>query len=129
MDFLKRHSGELSLGVLVLYVAVLGTLAADRVLHLGIVPTPLERRLRALIDDLDDPTKRDAAKRELVDHWNEVAVPELIRALETGSPGEKQEARACLASIAGKDHGDDVRAWKDWWKEYDAGTLGKESGK
>lgn len=125
MEFLKRHTGEFSLGLLVLYLAVLGTLAADRVFHLGIVPTPLEKRLRALISDLDDPAKRDAARNELVDHWNEVAAPELMRAMEKGSPAVREQARACLAAIAKTDHGDDVRAWKAWWKEYDAGGKPK----
>lgn len=129
MDFFKRHTGEFSLGLLILYLAVLGTLAADRVFRLGIVPTPLEKRLRALIADLEDPAKRTAARDELVDHWNDVAVPELVRAMEKGSSVTREQARACLAAIAGKDYGDDPRAWKDWWKEYDVGTLGKGTGK
>jgi len=127
VEWLKRYTGEISLGLLVVYLTVLGTLAADRALHLGIVPTPLEKELRGLIADLGNPAKRGDAHRILVSHWNEVAAPELIRALEKGSPDVRAGAKSCLVEIAKEDHGDDVSAWKSWWKAYDQGTLGKPS--
>jgi hypothetical protein len=114
----------------VLYTLALGVAVADDLFRLGLVPTELERQTRGLIDQFDgqEEARRQAAERIVRDTDTFVAIPELIRALDTGSAPRRATAAACLRRITHAEHGYDADAslaerraavarWRAWWQQ------------
>ena len=103
---------------------------ADDVLHLGYFPTRLEAMARDLIGKLghpDDAERRRAADALCREIDAFVAVPELVRALESDALPRRTLAVECLRRIAGTSNGYDPDAppgerraaigrWRRWWK-------------
>ena len=132
--FWSRHRrGILTVG-LVAYTAALAVAVADEVLRLGLFPTPLEREARSLIGQFDDPsaaTRREAADRFVSRVDTFLAVPELLRALESPSQRTRETAAGCLRRIAHARQDFDPAAplperqaaiarWRQWWAEQES---------
>ncbi|HPD16352.1 MAG TPA: hypothetical protein PLE19_15470 [Planctomycetota bacterium] len=129
--FLRRHRATILLAGVVLYTLALGVAVCDEAFHLGLFPTALERQARdqiALFDSPDEATRREAADTLVrrVDAF--VAIPELIRALGSGSAPVREGASACLRRLAAGGPPFDpaappaerraaVAAWGQWWRE------------
>ena len=46
---------------------------------------------------------------------------------QTGTSIERVAYREALHKLSGKDHGDDVKAWRRWWRETAEEPSGRES--
>ena len=129
--FFSRHRTAILTVGLVLYSAALAVAVADDVLHLGLFPTALERQARAIVARFDTPDEaaRQAACEELRrDIEPFVAIPQLIRALGSGSPHVRAGAVECLRRLTKVRQGYDpaappaarhaaVARWRQWWKD------------
>ena len=133
-NFLARRRDDLiTLGLLAL-TAVIGVAAADEVLDLGLFPTPLEREARELIATFaspDEGARRQAVAKLMRNVEAFVAIPELIRALDSKDLRVRELAADCLRKLARTSQGYDPKAprperraaiarWRKWWREnYD----------
>ena len=132
--FWSRHRrGTLTVG-LVLYTAALAVAVADEVLRLGLFATPLEREARSLIRQFDDPsaaTRREAADQFVSRVDTFLAVPELLRVLDSPSQRTREVAAGCLRRICGTRQDYDPAAplperqaaiarWRRWWAEHES---------
>ncbi len=129
--FLRRHRTTILTVGLVLYTIALGVAVSDDAFHLGIFPTALEREARGHIrqfDSDDEAARRGAAERLVREVDAFVAVPELIRALRSGSPRVRETAIECLRRITKADLAFDpgappgdrraaIATWRRWWRE------------
>jgi len=129
----RRRDDIVTLGLLAL-TAFLGVAAADEVLDLGLFPTPLEREARELIANFaspDESARRQAVAKLMRNVEPFVAIPELIRALDSKDRRVRELAAECLRRLTATAEGYDPKAprserraaiarWRKWWRQnYD----------
>ena len=131
-SFLRRHSATLLTAGLVVYTVALGVAITDDAFHLGIFPTQLELEARghiARFDSADEAERRQAADQLIREIDAFVAVPELIRVLDSRTMQVRTLAAECLGRITKANLDYDPAAspagrraaiarWRQWFQEH-----------
>jgi len=117
-EFLGKYKAEIGLAILILYTLSLGVATADELFGLGLFPTKLDRMISAAIEKWESPDARvrDAGMKE-IQEYGDFAVPQLIKALDREGT-VKEMALQALPQVTGQNFGNDVAAWKKWYKEH-----------
>lgn len=117
IEKLKAKWPEIALVILILYTLSLAVATADEIFHLGLFPTQLERMISKAITNLKspEPQVRESAKKEL-ELYGDFAVPQLIKELD--DPTIQGVVIELLREVSGKDFGNDIKAWKDWYQKH-----------
>lgn len=113
-----------------LYVVAIYILALDQNLHWGLFPNTGERLITAEIRQLGNPalTKevRETSTQDII-NWNILAVPPLLKAIESGPDACREPALKILQTIALKyynidigKYGSDPVKLKKWWADLQA---------
>ena len=117
---------------LLLYAVALAIAIADDLYDFGLFPSRYERMARDLIAQFDraDPAERKKAIDEFTSKIDQfLAVPELIRALDSHSPATRATAAGLLRDITGSNQAYDPAApraqrraaivrWRSWWHKH-----------
>lgn len=117
-EFLGKYKAEIGLAVLVIYTLSLGVATADELFGLGLFPTKLDRMISAAIEKWESPdaSAREQGMRE-IEEYGDFAVPQLTKALDREGT-VKEMALQALPKVTGQNFGNDVVAWKKWYKEH-----------
>ncbi len=117
-EFWAKHKATIGLGILVLYVVVLGVATADEVFSFGLFPTKLDRMICESIEKMQSPdaVTREEGKQEILE-YGDFSVPQLIDALDEPEP-LKGLALECLAEVSNQEFGTDTTIWKNWYKDH-----------
>jgi len=117
-EFIGKYKAEIGLVVLALYTLSLGVATADELFGLGLFPTKLDRMITVAIAKWDnpDPGVREEGVKE-IEEYGDFAVPQLIEALD-GEGVKRELALQLLPKVSGQNFGNDVAAWKNWFREH-----------
>lgn len=118
-EFWEKRKGDILLGVLFLYVISLGVVTLDELFHLGIFPTALEKQINVQIEKIENPDpKVQGEGMDAIIRIGDFAVPQLTKLLNSSNITTRKHAINLLTKLTGQAHGDDIKAWKKWYRAH-----------